>query len=178
MKSLSYISILYLTVIATFFIMQNYSSYRDNKMLDPIITEALAGFNQNRSDISIFISGPAISKAEAKDTNEMYKQVNAFLLNSVAYHKAVPLSDDGVRICGNDACLPHILRISDKQHTMYIMPVYYLKNNKDDSFSIQFISGVLAVSIDDIDKNIKYIQNQSFFDWLKNMQWQPYFKLD
>jgi len=103
----------------------------------------------------------------------VYRQVNTFLLKSIPYNKAIPKND--VAICGNNAGLPPGMVITDKQHTMSINPAYYLKINNDGSYSIQFVPGVLSVNIDD---HVKFIQNQAFYDWLNNMDWQPYFNLD
>ena len=98
---------LYLTLIATFFIIHNYASYRDKKMIDPIISEVFGGFNQSQCDIFIFVRDEG--RYKAKDTNAMYKQVNAFLRKSIFYKKAIPpFSSNGTIVCGN--CMGFRLR--------------------------------------------------------------------
>jgi len=140
--------------------------------MDPIIAATWADFTQNRNNISIYIGDSVVHKA--KDVNTAYKQVNAFLLNSIPYDKPIPKNDEGVAGCAFGSVTEFLpaLVISDKQHTMSINPAYYLKKNYDDTNIIEFIPGVLSVNIDD---KIKFIQNRSFYNWLNNMQWQPYF---
>lgn len=167
-KLLSYLFILCL-IITAILLIQRYNS----KMLDPNIAAAWANFAQNRNNTSISVGNPV--SHTAKDAIAMYRQVTTFLLNSIPYNKNIPKTDENVGICGNSTGLPPVLVISDKQHTMTIHPAYYLKKEYDGSYSIQFIPGVLLVNIDD---KTKYIQNQSFFNWLIKMQWQPYFNLD
>jgi len=181
-------------------IIQKNISYRYNdKMIDPIISAIWADMGQRQSDISISIFYETMYKAE--NTNTMYNLVNTLLLNSMPYNREILKPDDSVVICG-----PPVLMISDKQHTIFIKPVYYLTKDGNvndlpeaihaylrsdgfiqsddfirpktdfDVYKIKFISGVLMVNLDD--SNVRYIQNQTFYNWLNDKQWQSFFNLD